>query len=396
MPGSLRPSLTMSEIHGPGHFFFPRAIDGHCDWLPNEPHQLDSFTGGQLVVAGDMSIVCSEGFVSPAARELLALAGLEIASERIVYRAGEELGALSRAAAANPGGSVVLSHAMPPELLQGTRCWVEPRLLSYLNNKGSLPALVRSEHTPPRHVFEREEYFSSGDQRLPAVIKAASDQTSGGGCAVMICRTEDDLKAAETLFRDVNEIVVEQLLDIVRNPCLNFAVMERGDVRYLGFADQDVTAEGRYRGNWLESGSSITEETLEAALVPVQRGAAMGYRGFAGIDVALTSDGRTYVLDLNFRANGCTTPLLLAAAVEERSGAAVMHFRKLLGSGSAEELARDLAPYVQGSRIVPLNLFDPVIAGHPNKPPSVQALILGSSREDALALEAELAAARIN
>ena len=389
---TLRPVLSMSEIYGPERFFFPRALDGYSDWLPNDPHQLDSFTGGQLAVAGDMPVVCSAGFNTPAGAELLALAGIETAPNRIEYRTGEELEALAQALASR-AGTVILSHALPAGTIEMERCWIDPALLAALNNKARLGDFVPAQNKPARAVFDRIQYFSAHRDRLPAVLKAASNQSSGGGCAVAICRTQGDLDQAERLFSTCDRIVEEELLAIVRNPCVNFAAMADGEVRYLGFADQDVTPEGKYRGNWLEADSPISDADIEVAAEPVRRSAAMGYRGFAGVDLALTGDGRTYVLDLNFRANGCTTPLLLEPALRERSGPAVMHFRKLESHAGAEELARRLRTFVTSGRLVPLNLFDSGAARYPGKPASVQALVLGSSRADVLAAEAEIAAA---
>ena len=60
------------------------------------------------------------------------------------------------------------------------------------------------------------------------------------------------------MFEKCEQIVVEEVLEIVRNPCLNFAVMPDGEVRYLGFADQDISPEGKYRGNWIELESALS------------------------------------------------------------------------------------------------------------------------------------------
>ena len=62
MPRGLRPVLTMSDVYGPGHTFVPRAHDAASDWLPGGACFLDSLTGNQLAIAGDMPVVCSEGF----------------------------------------------------------------------------------------------------------------------------------------------------------------------------------------------------------------------------------------------------------------------------------------------------------------------------------------------
>jgi hypothetical protein len=379
----------MAEVFGPGHLFFPRALEGSIDWLPKEPFQLDSLTGAPLPVAGDLPVVCSAGFDTPAGAELLELAGVTAAPNRIQFDAGQELKALARALAV-PGQKAVFSHAPPKEAAGLERSWIDLNVLEEVNNKANLAALTPAEHVPPRKVVNRSDYLAEGRPGLPIVLKAATEQSSGGGYAVAICRTADGLEKAERLFAGCDRIVVEQYLDIVRNPCLSFAVMPDGSARYLGFADQDVTPDGKYRGNWLELDSMLDEVHIEAASEPVRRAAARGYRGFAGVDIALTRDGRTYVLDLNFRVNGCTAPLLLEPAVRERTAAPVIHFRRFVASAGAEKLAQLLRPYVACGRIIPLNLFDPAAAGYSSKPGITQALILGESRDDILVFESEV------
>ena len=393
MQPSLLPCVTLAEVYGPGRFLFPRALEGAIDWLPKEPYQLDSLTGAPLSVAGDLPVVCSTGFDTPAGAELMALAGVATAPNRIQFEAGQQLEALARALAAPGRQTAALSHAPPMGAIAPEQSWIDLGLLAELNNKANLAALTPPEHVPPREVVGRRDFFTGAEQRLPVVLKAATDQSSGGGYAVALCRTVEELASAEQLFADCDRIVVEQFLDIVRNPCLSFAVMPDGGVRYLGFADQDVTPEGKYRGNWLEVDSPLIEADIEAATEPVRRAAAMGYRGFAGVDIAITREGRTYVLDLNYRINACTAPLLLAPALRERTGVPVMHFRRLTCPAGAANLAKALRPYVVSGRIVPLNLFDPAAAGYFGKPGITQALILGDSRADILAVESEVDAA---
>lgn len=393
--GALRPALTMSDIYGPGHLSFPRAHDAACDWLPNGPHILDSLTGGQLAIAGGMPVVCSEGFNSPAGLELMASAGLEPAPHRVHYRAGEELAALSGALSACDG-KLVVQHAFPDGALSADRFWIDPLLLRRLNNKALLGELVRADNVLRRETVDRADYFEAAEPRLPMVIKVVSDQSNGGGSGVAVCRTAEDWRGAARRFAGCETVVVEAFVEIARNPCLNFAVMPAGDVRFLGFADQDVTAEGKHRGNWIALGSSLPKSVIEVAAQPVRRAAALGYRGIAGIDVALTPPGETYVLDLNFRVNASTPAILLAPAIAEKRGGGVMHFRRIAGPDRADDLAAALTPHVEDGRIVPLNLFDARAAGYPGIAASAQVIVIGDSREDVLSIEAELASAGID
>jgi hypothetical protein len=381
----------MSDVYPAGHVFVARAHDSASDWIPHEPHILDSMTGSPIAVAGALPLVCSAGFGTQAGRDLLGEAGLEPAPNQIRFRAGEELQAL---ATADPNARLIMQHAYPDGAVPANRHWIDPTLLRYLNNKANLEALAPAEHCPPRRVFETEEYFSGEQPELPIVLKAATDETSGGGCAVMICRTGADLRAAREAFATCDRIVAEGILNIVRNPCLNFAVMPSGETRYLGFADQDMSAEGKYRGNWMDLAGSLPQAVIDPALQVVRRAAELGYRGLAGVDMAVTRDGAIYVLDLNFRMNASTGSLLLAHAIKERWGEVIMHLRKVKGHRDGRELAQSLLPFVRSGRLLPLCLFDAQAAGY-NEQPSVQVLIMGASPDEVLATEAELAAAGI-
>jgi len=323
---------------------------------------------------------------------LLSDAGLEPAPNRYFYRGG---GSVERArqAAAETSRKLVLQHVYPPGILPPEAQWISPRLLCYLNNKANLEQLVPPEHVPPRKVVERAAFVEGSPPALPVVLKAASDQSSGGGAAVMICRTSADLTQVPQVFASCQRIVIESLLDIQRSPCLHFAVTRDGHVRYLGFADQDVTDAGKYRGNWMELGSSLPDAVVDPAREVVRRAAALGYRGIAGIDMVLLRDGRIYVLDLNFRVNGSTAAVLLAPALLEERGRQVMHLRGLKGVGSATELAAAARVAVDREQLIPLSLFDAVAAGYPNQPPILRALVLGASQDEVMAIEAELAVA---
>lgn len=381
----------MSDVYGQGHVYAPRAHDAACDWLPRGSLSLDFLTGSQLAIAGDMPVVCSEGFDTRSGLDLLALAGFEPAQIRIPFRSGNALEALSTI---DPEAKLVFQHAFPPDAPQWAQSWMDASLLRYLNNKAKLADLAPAGHVPSRRIADRAEFFASCAVP-PFVLKAVTEQSSGGGYAVMICRDPADIDRAKHVFEACEQIVLEGLLEIVRSPCLNFAVMPTGDVRYLGFADQDIGPEGKHRGNWLDLGTFLPEAVIAPALATVQRAAAMGYRGFAGVDMALTADDRILVLDLNFRVNASTVPVLLAPALRERFGAVTMHLRKIRGSGNAMQLADGLEPFVRSGRVLPLSVFDPEAAGYAGNAPGSHALIVGKSRDDALETERGLARAGI-
>jgi hypothetical protein len=47
---------------------------------------------------------------------------------------------------------------------------------------------------------------------------------------------------------------------------------------------------------------------------------------------------------------------------------------------------------IRRGRLLPLSFFDPLAGGHPNDPFRMTGLVLGQSREDVKACEAELSA----
>lgn len=379
----------MAEVFGPGHVYAPRVHDQAADWLPDNPCYLDGITGGQLAIAGEIPVVCSIGSVTSAAADLLECAGLRLPPKLFTFQAGGSLDAVKTALGSSE--RLVLQHVFPEASPFAERCWIPQQLLRDLNNKGKLAEFVPSAAVPDRRVADSSEYFAADENILPAVIKVVTDQSSAGGSGVMICRSHEDLAVARAKFARSEKIVVEELLEVARSPCLNFAVMPDGAVRYLGHAEQDVASDGKFRGNWVSFGETLPAEFIRPAMDAVVCAAKMGYRGFAGVDLVITPTAEVYVVDLNFRINASTPAVLLAPSLASRLGEGVAHFRALKGSTNAADLARSLMPLVKSDRLIPLSLFDPAAAGYQSQAPSAQVLMLGASRSDVMATEQELA-----
>lgn len=392
----LAPAVSFAQVFGPNHVYAPRAHGGRCRWLTEDQAILDALTANQLCVAGEMPVVCSAGTVTPAGLELLGEAGMSAPTTTHVYRTPDEAVRITRGLASG-GTTVVLQHVYPDGELPSGATWVAPRLLSYLNNKANLAEVVADpDFLPRRTVVDGASALAVA--ALPCVVKVASDDSNGGGAAVAICRTTADLTAAAGRFAGCDRLVVEELLDVDRCPCMHFAVMPDGQTQYLGFADQDITPEGRYRGNWLDFGRAgvLPREAVPAATAVARRAAAMGFRGIAGIDLAVLRDGRSLVIDLNFRVNGSTAAVLLARGIEATRPGVTMHYRTFLGRSDAPaarlfDAAHDA---LRAGRFLPLGTFDPTAAGYgpgTGATPRVVGLTLGDSRDDCLHYEAELA-----
>ena len=391
----LASALSFADVYGPAHAYAPRAHDRACDWISRDPMLLDSITGNQLPVLGAMPLVCSEGFNSPDGLELLVEAGLEPAATRFHYTAGGSVAAAKQAARLTRG-KLVVQHVYPADELPTGTEWIAPDLLRYLNNKAKLAELTPAGHVPPRRIVDRATFFVQQPPALPVVLKAVTEQSTGGGAAVMICRTQADLATAALTFAQCEQLVIEELLDILRNPCLHFAVMPSGRVKYLGFAEQDVTENGKYRGNWIELDATLPREVVNIAQEVLQRAADLGYRGIAGVDMVVTRDGLIYVLDLNFRVNGSTAAVMLVPALLEDRGNQIAHLRSFKGKMTASAMVAAARSAVHRGQLVPMSLFDPILAGYSNQPPVLRAMVIGLSNDEVLAIEAELTASGLS
>src|SRR5206468_997469 len=106
-----------------------------------------------------------------------------------------------------------------------------------------LPKLVPTEAVPRRRmalVAEVRALAARGTGE-PMVLKVPSDLPNGGGHAVALCRTHDELRLALERFAGVEEMVLEEYLSIEKSFCLNYCTHE-GRVHYLGGAEQVVDA----------------------------------------------------------------------------------------------------------------------------------------------------------
>ena len=383
---TIAPPLTLADIHGSGFIYTARFPPRTSDWLPSDPSYRDAATGAQLAIAGQMPILVHAGAVTASGLDLLREAGHAALPERLhAYRHDQEAVAMLQDLVAS-GLRAVVQHRSPTDEFGPESWWVSPDLLAFLNNKAELGALVPAEWVPPRMLLSPRDLLSEpASTRLPCVVKAATAHSSGGGADVLVCRNTTDLTRAAAAFARCEAIILEDLLSMERNLCLSFAVLPDGEVRHLGTAEQVSLADGRYDGNWL--GDVPANGTArEVGHAVVARAAELGWRGCAGIDIALLRDGRLAVFDLNFRVAGSTPPVMLlegaVRALGRNASETVARSRTWLGSGTFGHLLAAARTLLERGWLVPLATFDPTLAGRPADPPRLMGLLLGSSRDE--------------
>jgi hypothetical protein len=386
----LKPIQSLSQIYGSDVIYSPRASPNACTWLPHDEFILDSMTGGQISVAGDMPTLCAAGASTSKGLQLLRDAGFDI--PRVVFRYSAVTDYLHKLKSlCNERKKIALLYVHPASELPPEACWVKPKTLSFLNNKANLATLVSPRHVPTRRMLiPGRLLIELTSHRFPLVAKARTDESSGGGIDVVICRTSRDLKRAAVLFQSCTRVVIEEFLPIKRNLCLNYAATAEGTINYLGCAEQISDTQGKYQGNWIDATTMAPPLAIEIGTRVVAAGFALGYYGCVGIDMAVLEDERIAVFDLNFRVNGSTAALLLAESVQRTSGRTVLRFRALRGSGTYRDLLSSVYTAIHKGVFLPLSSYDPEVGGYPRTRPRMTGLILGKTREEAEEHEREL------
>jgi hypothetical protein len=349
-------------------------------WLQGGRPLRDFRTGDHMTVAGDVPVICNRGVTAPAGLDLLREAGFDL-SRRLEYRDPASYADLL-AELSSDGEKAVFQHAHPAEEFPARSYWMDRDLLCFLNNKGNLETLVPEGYAPRREVLAPEGLHVAHPalRRLPVVVKAATDETSGGGRSVRICRTRREVEEAVRYLSVCRAVVVEEYLSMERSLCVQYVAPAADRIEYLGFAEQVTTPEGRFLGSWLEVGDEADAEVVEMGRMIMERAVAMGYRGIAGFDVAVRADGPPLFFDLNFRLNGSTAPVLLFDEAVRVLRAPVLRYRTWRGRGSFAELIETARGLMREGRLLPLSTYDPARAGVADEPPQLSGLAACESR----------------
>ncbi|WP_134684312.1 ATP-grasp domain-containing protein [Brevibacillus migulae] len=382
----IKPVLSLTDIFGPHYIFNGRGSYQNSQWLPT-PLAQDSSSGSMIAVAGDTPLMCHRDVADPACLSLLREAGLQVGQSLHVY--GDERGYYERLKRfQEPQQKMVINYNHLPEEIPEDLLWVRPQLLSYVNNKKHLAVFVPEPFIPKRRVLSSREFLDSNRLpfAFPYVVKAATDEPNGGGADIVICRQETDLRQARQLFKHCSAVVVEEFLSIQKNYCIQFAQTYRGELVYLGAAEQIITEEGKYLGNWVDQENQPPDAAIELCKRIVEKAVSLGYWGFAGIDTVITEDNRLLVIDLNFRQNGSTGALLLRDSIMHAYDARVLKLRKWKSHLSFAECTGLLQTLMGKKMLVPLCIYKPRSQSADN-PVFVSSLIAGNSKDDIIECE---------
>jgi hypothetical protein len=304
------PDLSLNDIFGTHLLYNPRPSFTPFGGLCHDPDARAAMTGGSLTVAGRMTTICDARVTGPTAQRLWELAGMDSPSPVRTFHAESDYNATLRQLA-DDGRQLVFQHVHPPGEVPETLYAIPPGLLADLNDKAKLKHFVPIEFVAPRTVVPASELQdlaqTVGNRRI--VLKAGGPFPSGGGGCVVIVRDSGDWDKARSILGFAESIVMEELLDVRDNFCLNY-FSEGASSHLLGASRQITDREGGYLGNWFEPESPPPDAAIAVGHTIMQTAISLGYRGIAGFDMVVDREDRLWVIDLNFRLNGSTPALM--------------------------------------------------------------------------------------
>jgi hypothetical protein len=387
----MRPLLSFFDVYGDA-IFCSRGSPTLSRWLSADPLTLNARTGNVLTMVGAMPVVCSRGGATPGGLRLLRDAGFEPPPTIHTFGTEAEYFDLIRALVTT-GRPIVQLHVHAPDEIPDASSWVPRDLLTWLNNKAHLGELIEPSFTPKRRTLDVSGFAREvGRMELPVVVKAATSESTGGGGDVRICRKREDLEASLTVFAAAEAVVLEELIEMTRSMCLNYAILCDSSIEYLGSAEQICDETGLYHGNWIDDASAAPVDAVDLGFRVGERALEKGYRGVYGVDVAELPDGSIKAFDLNFRANGSTGSLLYRSAIARRSGNAVMRLCGWKGRGSFEDLLRAAYTALRAGYFLPYAAYDPSADGFSHGEPRLGGVLLGASRDEIVERQREISA----
>ncbi len=193
---------------------------------------------------------------------------------------------------------------------------IDPKLSVWLNDKKNLSQFVAPEFLPKRYAEFRngEDFFNSTEKiPVPCVVKISA---SSSGEGIRMCLNRVDLKKAKKAFKKrAGTLFIEEYISYVHNFGFQFGIPanKKKAPHIIGYNHQVTAADGEFLGGFIfkekNSKTKKIKDMITREILPkIQK---MGWHGVGGLDVLLTSDGKFYIIDSNFRTTGMTAYIFL-------------------------------------------------------------------------------------
>ncbi len=375
------PARERTSVFGPGAVLTARLPRSETGANTADPHLCDAYTGPIMAIADQTPVICSAGVASPCGLDLLGAAGVPVSREIRTYRTAEEFRSLVGEVIGN-GERLLCQHVHDEDEVPAEACLVAPALLRYLNNKANLPAIVGAEGAPGRTSISPQEVGGLGVDEF-WVLKVCSEDSSGGGYGVYVHQAGSAI-TQPGFVQPGAELIVEEYLELVENWCVHFCVEAIGPPRPLGATEQLISPTGAYGGSRV-GGTVLPRAAADLCQAVAERARELGFIGYCGIDIGLTSAGEVKVFDLNFRINASTPALLVLDAIAASRGPTWEgrgRWQTFRHCGSLPELVKQLDVVYPEGTLVPIASYDPAFTVNGSGPSLLSGLLIGDDERD--------------
>lgn len=277
-----------------------------------------------LICAGDgIRIVSFQATCNWRIRELLETLGTKTIPQEQIIELPEAIDACKRGSERNRLVTSALQKCVPDEsllmaqpylrLAMRNKYRLDPALCNMLNDKQYMASYISPEFLPQQRAAYRcgEDFDRDNRDYSPCVVKISS---SSSGDGVRICRNAPDLERARQEFSNVQEaVLLQEFVDAADNIGVQFAIPSDPNlpIELIGMSRQIIGNGGEFNGGVVRADAVIPDAiqtVLLSDVLPTIR--ARGWYGVGGFDVLRTQDGRTCIIDPNFRITAMTAFVL--------------------------------------------------------------------------------------
>jgi hypothetical protein len=383
LPPAIRAPRSLTDVYGPGIAVCARPELTAFEPVDRHRNTRDVVSARTIAVAADTPVICSAGGTDPDLLAHLRDSGLPVGTDLRGFRS--ELEFAERVTEAISDGLLMsMEYPQPTALCPDERALKSAQLVGYLNNKASITTLVDPRFQAHRSVVTRAQLAEEAPAEKSWVLKAATNDAHGGSLDVYLHQAGEQIVLPA--FTDVlNEFVVEEYLQILRNWGLQFYVGADARARLLAVTEQRVDSIGVYAGGKFGVVTSPPAELLAECLAITQRAADVGYRGLCSLDCALTLDGQQVVLDLNFRITSGSIPLLALQSIRPDALDRPAESVKLTTAGALTDLLAEVRPALAAGGLLIVAGHDTVHTDVPARQSTLQLLVFGDDPDEVTA-----------
>ena len=355
----LLPALSPEQLYPLNSVYMARTRLPEVSMLGYTPLQLDTATS---MLMGLLNGYATVRHAAGSGSEILGLfASAGIAVNEQIHTYSTETQAIDCAQAlVERGHKLFWPYPLPTSLYPESAHLVALELYRRLNAKQHMSDLVPPEHLANQQSLSQEA-LTSFTSTQPVCLKAGGSAATGWGYAVFPCRNSDEINAARQWFADHQEnvpvVLAEQWLDIDCSWCVGLAIGEN-ETLCFGGAEQLFASPCKQVGSIIDPNRAMPPEVESLAVQVGEKARKQGFRGVAGLDIGLASNGRIVLFDPIFRIASSTAQLLFYPGAAARAGLQVSHSIQLTPSGSFSDIERKLSGPIADGWFIPTRLFN--------------------------------------